>query len=166
LSDPIQIRQAERDDVALLLTMIRGLAEYERAADQVDGTEQELEAALFGPEPAAEAVLASIRHQPVGFALFYPTFSTWQCMRGLWLEDLYVRPDRRGAGVGRALLAHLAGLAVNRGYGRVEWSALHWNAPALGFYERLGAQRLNEWETLRLSGPELSRLAQESPTRP
>jgi GNAT superfamily N-acetyltransferase len=163
LSDAFGIRRAERTDVALLLAMIRELADYERAADQVTGTEQQLETALFGPQPAAEAVIALSRREPVGFALFYPTFSTWQCMRGLWLEDLYVRPHRRGAGVGRALLAHLAAVAVWRGYGRLEWSALHWNAPAIGFYERLGAQPLHEWEAFRLSGSELSRLAQESP---
>jgi GNAT superfamily N-acetyltransferase len=166
LSDSLAIREASRDDTALLLAMIRELADYERAAAQVTGTEQQLDAALFGARPAAEAVIASSRQEPLGFALFYPTFSTWQCLRGLWLEDLYVRPQGRGLGVGRALLGHLASLAVRRGYGRVEWSALHWNAPAIGFYERLGAERLNEWKVFRLSGPELARLARESPPGP
>jgi len=154
-----RIRDAAPADVALIFSLIRELAEYERAADRVSGNEELIAAALFGERPVAEAVIAEIDAGPVGFALFFTTFSTWLCRPGLWLEDLYVRPEHRGLGVGRALLAHVAGIAVERGYGRVEWSALHWNTPALRFYEGVGAARLDEWRVFRLDGETLARAA-------
>jgi GNAT superfamily N-acetyltransferase len=166
LSDSIRIRPAERTDVALLFSLIVELAKYERAAELVTGDEELLHAALFGARPHAEAVIAELgepgapRADAVaGFALFFGTFSTWLCRPGLWLEDLYVSPEYRGAGVGRALLSHLARVAVERGCGRLEWSALHWNTPALEFYEALGARRLDEWQGFRLDGEALARLA-------
>lgn len=166
MSNSIRIRPAERTDVALVFSLIVELAEYERAAELVTGDEQLLEDALFGARPHAEAVIASLDEagsagsgDVAGFALFYGTFSTWLCRPGLWLEDLYVSPAYRGAGVGRALLAHLAQVAVERGCGRLEWSALYWNTPALEFYEALGAERLHEWHGFRLDGEALERLA-------
>jgi GNAT superfamily N-acetyltransferase len=162
LSAPPVIRGAERRDVPLLLSLIRELAEYERAAECALGTEALLEAALFGPDPVVEAVIAERDGAPVAFALFYRTFSTWQCLPGLYLEDLYVRPEHRRDGIGGLLLGHLAVLAVERGYGRMEWSALTWNTPALSFYERLGAERLHEWDGFRLEGEAIARLAQLS----
>jgi GNAT superfamily N-acetyltransferase len=155
-----RIRDAAPADVALIFSLVRELADYERAADRVMGNEELLAAALFGESPVAEAVIAEIGAAPVGFALFFTTFSTWLCLPGLWLEDLYVRPDQRGLGVGRTLLVHVAGIAMERGYGRVEWSALHWNTPALRFYEGMGAERLDEWRVFRLDGERLARVAQ------
>jgi GNAT superfamily N-acetyltransferase len=162
LSDSVQIRPAERSDVGLLLSLICELAEYERAADKVTGTVSDLELALFAERPLAEAVIAEVGQRPVGFALYFQTFSTWLCKPGLYLEDLYVRPEHRGSGVGRALMSHLADVTVRRGCARLEWSALSWNAPAIGFYERIGAQRLDEWEGFRLNGGALTELAREA----
>jgi GNAT superfamily N-acetyltransferase len=163
LTAACEIRPAQRQDIGLLLTMIRELADYERAADRALGTEELLAAALFDPPPAAEAVIADVAGEPVGFALFHGTFSTWLCQPGLWLEDLYVRPEHRGGGVGWALLTHVARLGVQRGCGRVEWSALDWNTPALRFYDRLGAERLDDWKGFRLDGDSLHRVADVSP---
>jgi GNAT superfamily N-acetyltransferase len=159
VSDRIAIRPAERTDVSLLFALIGQLAEYERAADQITGSEELLELALFGEQPVAEAVIAEREREPAGFAVFYTTFSTWTCLPGLWLEDLYVAPEHRAGGVGRALLSHLAGVALERGCSRLEWSALDWNAPAIGFYEQLGAERLDEWRAFRLAGGDLVRVA-------
>jgi GNAT superfamily N-acetyltransferase len=145
--------------VPLILSMITELATYERAADEVTGTEQQLSSALFGSAPVAEAVIAEVDLRPAGFALYFHTFSTWLCQACLYLEDLYVRPGYRGDGVGRALLTHVAAVAVERGCPRLEWSVLAWNAPAVGFYERLGAQRLEEWEGFRVTGAALFELA-------
>jgi GNAT superfamily N-acetyltransferase len=156
---PVCIREAKRSDVELIFSLIVELAEYERAADRVLGSEPLLDAALFGPDPVAEAVIAELDERPVGFALWFRTFSTWLCRPGLWLEDLYVSPPQRRSGVGRTLLAHVARTAVERGYGRVEWSALHWNAPALTFYEALGAEVMDEWKVHRLEGQALQRMA-------
>lgn len=139
--------------------MIVELAEYERAAERVTGTEQLLELALFGPRPSVEAVVAELEGTAAGFALFFGTFSTWLCRPGLWLEDLYVLPEHRRAGVGRVLLSHLAELALERGCGRLEWSALHSNTPALDFYEKLGAERLHEWQGFRLEGEAIAHVA-------
>jgi GNAT superfamily N-acetyltransferase len=159
LTDHIRIRAAERADVPVIFALIVELATYERAPEQVLGNERLLETALFGPDPTAEAVIAELDGVPVAFALFFRTFSTWLCRPGLWLEDLYVSAQHRRAGVGRALLGHLAAVALERGYGRLEWTALHWNEPALRFYDSLGAQRLHEWQTLRLTGEALERIA-------
>jgi GNAT superfamily N-acetyltransferase len=145
--------------VPLLLQLVRELAHYERAAERVTGTETMLADTLFGERPAAEAVVAEVAGDPAGFALFFTTFSTWLCRPGIYLEDLFVRPEHRRGGIGRQLLAHLADLAVARGCGRLEWAALTWNTPALDFYAALGAERLEEWAAHRLEGPALQRVA-------
>jgi GNAT superfamily N-acetyltransferase len=159
LSAPPRIRPARREDVALMFSLIVELAEYERAADQVVGTEAMLEAALFGPKPVAEALIAEVDDQPAGFALFYTSFSTWKCAPGIWLEDLIVRERFRGAGVGGALMRELAALALQRGCGRLEWAVLDWNAPAIAFYDRLGASSVDDWRLRRLDGAALERAA-------
>jgi len=159
LSDPVAIREARPDDVPLLFSLIVELAEYERAADRVAGSEALLHEALFGAHPHAEAVIASLACEPVGFALFFATFSTWLCRPGLWLEDLYVRPAHRRSGVGQALLGHVASVAVARSCARLEWAVLEWNAPAISFYEELDAEAMHEWETMRLSGDALAAVA-------
>lgn len=160
----MSIRDARRDDVGLIFDWIVELAEYERAREMVRGTRQLLEDALFGPEPTAEAVIAEVSDDgaswhPGGFALFHLTFSTWECRPGIWLEDLYVPPAQRRAGVGGALISHLARLTVDRGYTRLQWSALDWNTPALDFYAKIGAARLDEWKVHRLDGDALARVA-------
>jgi GNAT superfamily N-acetyltransferase len=154
-----RIRPTEPADVPLLLDLIRELAAYERAAHRVTGTEAHLADALFGERPTAEAIIAEVDGEAVGFALFFTTFSTWLCRPGIWLEDLFVRPDRRRGGVGRTLLSHLAALAVQRRCARLDWSALTWNTPALDFYASIGAERLDEWAAHRLEGPALERVA-------
>jgi GNAT superfamily N-acetyltransferase len=159
LHGSVRIRPAEPADVSLIFTLIVELADYERARERVVGTPELLSRALFGPEPAAEAVIAELHGEPVGFALWFRTFSTWLCVPGLWLEDLYVSPRHRRAGVGRLLLAHVARVAAENGYGRLEWSALDWNTPALEFYADLGAERLEEWQVHRLEGEALARVA-------
>jgi GNAT superfamily N-acetyltransferase len=153
----LRIRPATPADTALVLTLIRELAEYERLAHTVVATEADLEAALFGPRPWAETVLAEVDGQPAGFALFFHNFSTFLARPGLYLEDLFVRPAYRRRGVGRALLTHLAQLAVERRCGRFEWSVLDWNAPAIAFYQQLGAELLKEWRICRLTGDSLAR---------
>jgi len=145
--------------VPLLLDLIRQLAEYERAVEQAVGTEELLHRSLFGEDPVVEAVIAERDGEPVGFALFYRTFSTWLCRPGMWLEDLFVLPSRRRGGVGRALLEHLAQVSLERGYERMEWSALKWNTPAIDFYTSIGAAALEEWESFRLTGAPLRKLA-------
>ncbi len=165
MSEEVRIRAAEPADVALLFSWVMGLAEYEHAADRVSGSEAMLETALFGDRACAEAAIAEIGVTPAGFALCFATFSTWLCRPGLWIEDLYVSPAHRRRGVGRALLSHLARLALDRGCGRLEWAALNWNTPALAFYEVLGAERLGEWQTLRLEGAALARVA-DGPDQP
>ncbi len=163
----VRIRDARRDDVALIFGWIVELAEYERAREQVTGTPALLEEALFGTAPTAEAVIAETREnasawQPAGFALFHSTFSTWESRPGIWLEDLYVPPVHRRAGVGAELIAHLAKITVARGYARLEWAALDWNEPALNFYEKIGALRLDDWVLHRLDGARLARVAGKS----
>jgi GNAT superfamily N-acetyltransferase len=134
-------------------------AEYERVPEQVTGTPHLLRSALFGPHPSAEALIAELDGETAGYALFYRTFSTWECRPGLWLEDLYVPQRFRRAGIGRALLERLAALALERGCARLEWNALDWNEPALAFYQTLGAKRLSEWDLHRLDGEALRRVA-------
>jgi GNAT superfamily N-acetyltransferase len=155
----VLVRPATADDVDLIYSFIAELAEYERAPEKVTGTPELLATALFGPAPAAEALIAELDGAPVGFAVFHGTFSTWECLPGIWLEDLYVPVRHRRAGVGRALLSRLAQLTVERGCARLEWHALDWNSPALDFYARLGAERMSEWELHRLSGETLRRVA-------
>jgi GNAT superfamily N-acetyltransferase len=147
------IRPAREEDVPIILALIKGLAEYEQMADQAVATESGLRAALFGPRPYAEVVLAVEAGQSIGFALFFHNFSTFLGKPGVYLEDLFVLPDWRGRGVGRALLLHLKDLAITRGCGRMEWSVLDWNEPAIGFYKRLGAQFMEEWRLCRLTLP-------------
>jgi GNAT superfamily N-acetyltransferase len=159
----LQIVPARPEDVPIVLGLINALAEYERMSDQVVATEQGLRAWLFGDRPAAEVVLARADGSVVGFALFFHNFSTFLGRPGLYLEDLFVVPEWRGRGIGRKLMAHLAEIAVSRGCGRMEWSVLDWNRPAIGFYERIGASLLEDWRVCRLSGDSLARLATGTP---
>jgi len=155
-----QIRFATPADVPQILAFVRELAEFEREPDAVVATEPLLEAALFGPRPAAEAVIAETEEgAALGFALFFQNFSTWTGLPGMYLEDLYVTPAARGAGVGKALLRHLADIAVTRGYARFEWSVLDWNQPAIDFYRAMGAVGMDEWTVQRVTGDALARLA-------
>jgi len=154
-----QIRPATPADVPLILRLVRELAEFEREPDAVKATEPMLDAALFGERPAAEAAIAEIDGEPVGFALFFQNFSTWTGRPGIYLEDLYVTPAARGAGVGTALLRHLAGLALDRGCGRFEWAVLDWNTPAVDFYRAMGAEAMTEWTVQRVTGDALAALA-------
>jgi len=153
------LRAARPEDTPELLRLIRALAVYEKLEHMAVGTPALLDAALFGPRPAAEAVIAQRGGRAVGFALFFTTFSTFLCKPGLYLEDLFVEPEHRGAGIGKALLRHLAGLAVERDCGRLEWRVLDWNTPSIRFYESLGAVLLPEWELVRMTQPEFTRLA-------
>jgi GNAT superfamily N-acetyltransferase len=162
---PLLIREARPDDVPLLLALFRELAEYERLQDQLQATDEALERALFSERPAAQALLAERGADAVGYALFYPTFSTFLAIQGVWLEDLFVRPAHRNSGAGRALLAAVAARTRERGGERLEWSALDWNELALGFYRGLGAQRMDEWVTHRLVGDALRTLAAEADER-
>ncbi len=155
----LRIDLATAEDVPLMLDLIRELAEYEHEPESAQATPQQLHDALFGARPAAEAAIARIDGEGVGWALWFQNFSTWTGKPGLWLEDLYVRPEHRKKGVGKALLVYLAQLCVERGYGRFEWSVLDWNAPSIAFYESLGAQAMSEWTNYRLTGDELLRLA-------
>jgi GNAT superfamily N-acetyltransferase len=155
------IRPAAADDVPLVLSLIKELAEYEQMADQVVATEADVYRALFGATPHAEAVVATLGDTPVGFALFFHSFSTFLAKPGLYLEDLYVRPDFRGRGVGRRLLRHLARLAKQRDCGRFEWAVLDWNELAIRSYRRAGAVPMDEWTVFRVSGDALDRLATE-----
>ena len=152
----LRIRPAVEDDVPLVLTFIRELAEYERLRHEVVATEELIREALFGPRPYAEVVFAELDGQPVGFALFFHNFSTFVGRPGLYLEDLYVRPEFRGLGIGRRLLVHLATIAKERGCGRMEWSVLDWNEPAIRFYRSLGARPMDEWTVFRLTEPEIA----------
>ena len=153
------IRPASPGDVLQILGFIRELAAYEKLEHQVVATEALIAEHLFGPQPAAEVVIAELDTVPVGFALFFRNFSTFLGRPGLFLEDLYVQPQARGRGVGRALLVHLAGLAVSRGAGRLDWNVLDWNEPAIAFYRKLGATVLPDWRTCRLTGDALAALA-------
>lgn len=156
------IRPAAPDDVPLILRFIRELADYERLLHEVVATDDRLRETLFGARPAAEVVIAEGDGEPLGFALFFHSYSTFLAQPGLYLEDLYVRPEARGRGVGRALLAHLARLARERGCGRLEWWVLDWNEAALRFYRSLGARPMDEWTVQRLTGADLARLADEA----
>ena len=153
------IRPARPGDEAAIHQLICDLAEYERSLDQVGSSPADLRAALFGPEPALFGHVAEHDGGVAGFALWFLNYSTWTGRHGIYLEDLYVRPELRGSGLGRALLAELAGLCVQRGYARLEWAVLDWNEPALGFYRRIGAEPRNDWVPHRISGPALHRLA-------
>jgi GNAT superfamily N-acetyltransferase len=155
----IYIRPATAADTPVIHQLIVELAVYEREPDAVEASVTDLHLALFGERPLAEAVLAEVGGRPVGIALFFTSFSTWKGKGGLYLEDLFVRPEARGQGAGKALLVHLAGLAVARGYARFEWQVLDWNAPAIGFYKSLGAMMQDEWTRMRVDGDALLKLA-------
>lgn len=158
----LHIRTAQPDDVALILALIGELADYEKLSDQVVADPAQLAEHLFGPRPFAEVLIGEVDGEATGFALFFHNYSTFLGKPGLYLEDLYVRPAARGAGLGKALLGTLAGLALERGCGRLEWSVLDWNEPAIGFYQRLGARPLDDWTQYRLTGPALQALAHET----
>ena len=149
------IRPATRADLPLIAQFIRDLAEYEKLVHEVRFDEATLAGHLFGSRPMAEVVIGEVGGEPQGFALFFHNFSTFEGRPGLYLEDLFVRPAARGSGLGRALLAHLAALAVERGCARLEWSVLDWNAPAIGFYEKLGARAMSDWTIMRVDGEAL-----------
>jgi GNAT superfamily N-acetyltransferase len=146
-------------DCALILHFISELAEYEKALAEAVATESDLQAALFGSNPNAFALICTIDEAPAGFALYFFNFSTWTGKNGLFLEDLYVSPEYRGSGAGKALLKHLAKIAVDQQCGRFEWNVLDWNAPAIDFYESFGAEPLHEWVGYRLTGDALKRFA-------
>ncbi len=159
-SDPRTIlRFATAEDVPLILDFIRRLAEYEKMADDVVADERGLRETLFGERPSAEVVIAEHEGRPAGFALFFHNYSTFLARPGLYLEDLFVVPELRGRGIGRALLVCLAWLALERGCGRFEWWVLDWNEPAIRFYRRLGAESMDEWTVFRVTGDALKRLA-------
>ncbi len=163
-ASPVRIRIATAADLPVILTFIRELAFYEQLEHQVVATEALLQQHLFGERPVAEALLAETSGGPEGFALFFPNFSTFLGRPGIYLEDLYVREGARGHGIGKALLSRLARIALERGWGRVEWAVLDWNAPAIGFYNGLGATLLDNWRICRLTGDALVQLAGEGPS--
>jgi len=156
---PVRIEPATIDDVPVILEMIRGLAEYEKLADTVVATEEALRSTLFGSRPSAEVLLAYDSVEPVGFALFFPNYSTFLAKPGLYLEDVFVKPHARGRGIGLALLKRLAAIARERDYGRMEWTVLDWNESAIGFYKKLGAAVLDEWRICRMTSEAIEKLA-------
>lgn len=161
-----EIRPARVADVPVILELIRDLATYERAPDDVTATEEQLVDVLFGDRPVAEVLLAFEAGSPVGFAVFFRNFSTWLGRPGLYLEDLFVKPKKRGKGYGRALLIYLAKIALERGCGRMEWAVLDWNEPAIKFYHALGAKPMDEWTVFRLTRDGMARLAQSESNSP
>ncbi|MCY7272689.1 MAG: GNAT family N-acetyltransferase [Phormidesmis sp. CAN_BIN44] len=159
--NPFTIRSATPADVPALFSLIQALADYEKLSDSVTGNPDQLEEHLFGDRPYIEAIAADHAGQVVGFALFFYSYSTFLTKPGIYLEDLFVLPDYRGQRIGRALLTHLAQIAIDRGCGRLEWSVLDWNEPAIGFYQRMGATVLPDWRTCRVTGDALTAMAQQ-----
>lgn len=157
----IDIRKAEEQDVSLILHFIQSLAEYERLRDSCVANEDQLRRTLFGESPAAEVIIASVDGEPMGFALFFHNYSTFLAQRGVYLEDLFVKPEARGRGVGYALLSALARIALERDCGRLEWAVLDWNELAIDFYKRIGARPLDDWTVYRMTGDALEKLAVE-----
>lgn len=157
----VLIREAAEADVPAILEMIRGLAEYEKLAHTVTATEDSLRRTLFGPRPCAEVLLACEDNTCLAFALFFPNYSTFLAKPGLYLEDLFVKPEARGRGLGFALLRRIAAIARERGYGRMEWSVLDWNEPAIRFYKKLGAVPMDEWTVFRVTGSAIDALAEQ-----
>ena len=155
----LTIAPAVAADVPVIVDLIRALAKYERLEHEMVATEDDIHHSLFGPRPYAEVILAREDSDTVGYALFFHNYSTFRGRPGIYLEDLFVRPERRGHGYGRALLVALARLAVERGCARYEWSVLDWNEPAIGFYRRMGAEVMEEWRICRVTGDALARLA-------
>src|SRR5437773_11559069 len=164
VADNFQIRPARVEDVRVILELIRDLATYERAPHEVTATEEQLLDVLFGEKPAAEVLLAFEAESPVGFAVYFYNFSTWLGRSGLYLEDLFVKPEKRGRGYGRALLVELAKIARDRACGRMEWAVLDWNEPAIKFYRALGAKPMDEWTVFRLTRDGIERLANAADT--
>lgn len=158
------IRPAQPDDCETIVQLIRELADYEQLLDHARATPDDVRRGLFGPRPFAEALIAEWDGQAVGLALFFHTFSTFRGQAGLYLEDLFVRPSHRGRGIGKSLLSSLAKLAVDRGCGRLEWSVLNWNEPAIGFYQAMGARPMDEWTVYRIDDEPLQRLASHANT--
>lgn len=158
---PVRIAPARPEDVGTVFSLVRALAEYERLSHLVSGTEDDLRRELFGVHPVIEAVVAWDGDAAVGFALFFHNYSTFLARRGLYLEDLFVVPEARGRGFGKALIAHCARVAVTRGCGRFEWTVLDWNEPAIAFYRALGAELLPDWRICRLTGESLQRFGSE-----
>ena len=156
----LSIRPATVADVPVILQLIRDLAAYERAPNEVTATKEQLVDVLFGKKPAAEVLLAFENETPVGFAVFFHNFSTWLGRPGLYLEDLFVKPEMRGKGYGRALLVDLAKVALERGCGRMEWAVLNWNDPAIQFYRKLGAKPMDEWTVFRLTHDGIAKVAE------
>jgi len=156
------IQLATKADVPIILNFIRGLAKYEKLSHEVKATEAQLRKHLFGSKPAAEVIIAKLDRAPVGFALFFTTFSTFAGRRGIWLEDLFVLPQNRRAGIGRALLRAVAAIALRRKCGRLEWSVLDWNEPAIKLYRKLGAKSMDDWTIQRVTGKALANLAGKS----
>jgi GNAT superfamily N-acetyltransferase len=159
MSDNVRIVAATEKDTPTILHMIRGLAEYEKLSDRVTATEAALREQLFGPRPAAEVCLVYVGNEPIGFAVFFWSFSTFACRPGLYLEDLFIQPKWRGRGFGRQLLAHVARIAAVRGCDRMNWAVLPWNQAAIDFYGRLGAEKVTEWEGFKIAGEAFERLA-------
>ncbi|HEY5619082.1 MAG TPA: GNAT family N-acetyltransferase [Vicinamibacterales bacterium] len=166
MSDDIRIEPATERDVPLILSFTKALAEYERLAHEVVATETSVRESLFGPSPSAEAVIARMSNEPAGFAVWFHSYSTFLSRPGLYLEDLFVLPEWRGRGIGRALLRHLARIAVSRGFGRLEWAVLDWNESAIRFYRSLGARPMDDWTVYRLTGDALTRLGTSSDQEP
>jgi GNAT superfamily N-acetyltransferase len=158
----LTIRPADRNDVPLILKLVRELAEYEREPNAAVATEESLLRDGFGPEPRFRCVIADWDSAAAGFGLYFLNYSTWQGRPGLYVEDVFVRPEYRRRGIGKALFVHLAQEAVRQGCGRFQWQVLDWNAPAIAFYESLGAKRLSEWLTMRVEGEALARLARQA----
>jgi GNAT superfamily N-acetyltransferase len=154
----LEIVQAAESDAPIILNMIQELAKYEKLEHLVTATVEQVRSTLFGAKPAAEVLLARSEEEYVGFALFFATYSTFLAQPGIYLEDLYVKPHMRGRGIGRAILKHLAQLAIARDCGRVEWEVLNWNEPSIRFYEKLGATPMDEWTKYRLTGEALTQL--------
>ncbi|HKY98563.1 MAG TPA: GNAT family N-acetyltransferase [Gemmatimonadaceae bacterium] len=159
----IEITKAQEKDIPLILEFIQGLAEYERLRDSCVATEEKLRDTLFSARPDAEVIIARLDGEPMGFALFFHNYSTFLAQRGMYLEDLFVKPAARGKGVGYALLSELARIAIERNCGRLEWAVLDWNELAIDFYQRIGAKAMNEWTVFRLTGDALEKLAVSSP---
>ena len=162
MTSTLRIRFAQRSDAALILGFVRELAEYEKLLHEMQATQADLERDLFGDDPCAEALIGECDGQPQGFALFFRSYSTFVGRPGLYLEDLYVRPQARGRGLGGALLKRVAALAVARDCGRLEWSVLDWNEPAIRFYQALGARPMSEWTLQRVTGSALKQLASQA----
>jgi GNAT superfamily N-acetyltransferase len=158
----LQIRRARPGEARLVLTLVRELAEYEKLLHEVEATEADIDAALFGDTPRLFCEIAEWQSEPVGFAVWFPNFSTFSGRSGIYLEDLFVRPPQRGKGIGKALLAHLARTCGANGWSRLQWSVLDWNTPSIEFYKSLGAVLMDEWTVCRLSGPALEVLAKET----